>query len=137
MTPVATGTVTITASTAEGASDSCTVMVLDHERKFYGYDELNTRWISFDETTGEVTTLREDAEGEAKITASVLAGETLYSYDAEGDVYKRQVADWAEAPVAWAVKEAILEGYPGSYLLPRGSATRAQAAAIFCRYGQL
>ena len=87
VTPVATGTVTITASTAEGASDSCTVMVLDHERKFYGYDELNTRWISFDETTGEVTTLREDAEGEAKITASVLAGETLYSYDAEGYFY--------------------------------------------------
>ncbi len=63
VTPVSTGTVTITASTAEGASDSCTVTVLDHERKFYGYDELNTRWISFDETTGEVTTLREDAEG--------------------------------------------------------------------------
>ena len=36
---------------------------------------------------GEVTTLREDAEGEAKITASVLAGETLYSYDAEGYFY--------------------------------------------------
>ena len=60
---------------------------MDHERKFYGYDELNTRWISFDETTGEVTTLREDAEGEAKITASILAGETLYSYDAEGYFY--------------------------------------------------
>lgn len=87
VTPVSTGTVTITASTAEGASDSCTVTVLDHERKFYGYDELNTRWISFDENTGEVTTLREDAEGEAKITASILAGETLYSYDADGYFY--------------------------------------------------
>ena len=60
---------------------------MDHERKFYGYDELNTRWISFDENTGEVTTLREDAEGEAKITASILAGETLYSYDADGYFY--------------------------------------------------
>lgn len=47
------------------------------------------------------------------------------------------VAGWAEAAVAWAVKEEILKGYPGSCLLPRGSATRAQAAAIFCRYGQL
>ncbi len=36
---------------------------------------------------GRWTTLREDAEGEAKITASVLAGETLYSYDAEGYFY--------------------------------------------------
>lgn len=48
-----------------------------------------------------------------------------------------KVADWAEVAVSWAVEEEILEGYPGSYLLPRGSATRAQAAAIFCRYGQL
>ena len=87
VTPVGTGTVTITASTADGSSDDCIVTVLDHERKFYGYDELNARWISFDETTGDVTTLREDAEGEAKITASVLAGETLYSYDAEGYFY--------------------------------------------------
>ena len=42
-----------------------------------------------------------------------------------------------DAAMAWALKEEILEGYPGSYLLPRGSATRAQAAVIFCRYGQL
>ncbi len=48
-----------------------------------------------------------------------------------------KVADWAEDAVAWAVEEEILKGYPGSYLLPRGSATRAQAATIFCRYGQL
>ncbi len=31
----------------------------------------------------------------------------------------------------------ILQGYPEGYLLPRGNATRAQAAAIFCRYEKL
>lgn len=64
----------------------------------------------------------QDVTGQADLSQFVDAG---------------KVAGWAEAAVAWALKEEILEGYPGSYLLPRGSATRAQAAVIFCRYGQL
>lgn len=87
VTPLATGTVTITAATPSGASDTCTVTVLDHERKFYGYDETNTQWIRFDETTGEVTVLRDDAQNETKLTASIYDGKTLYSYDADGYFY--------------------------------------------------
>ncbi|MBS5671564.1 MAG: S-layer homology domain-containing protein [Oscillospiraceae bacterium] len=78
--------------------------------------ELVTMLYRYAKATGQ------DVTGQADLGQFVDAG---------------KVADWAEAPVAWAVKEEILEGYPGSYLLPRGSATRAQAAAIFCRYGQL
>ena len=64
----------------------------------------------------------QDVTGQADLSQFVDAG---------------KVAGWAEAAVAWAVKEEIMEGSPGSYLLPRGSATRAPAAVIFCRYGQL
>ena len=78
--------------------------------------ELVTMLYRYAKATGQ------DVTGQADLGQFVDAG---------------KVANWAEAAVAWAVKEEILEGYPGSYLLPRGSATRAQAAAIFCRYGQL
>ncbi|MGM9641314.1 MAG: S8 family serine peptidase [Faecousia sp.] len=86
VTPVATGTVIITATSKTGVSASCTVTVLDHERKFYAYDETNTQWITFDDQ-GNTTVVRDDKEGEAKITASVYAGDTLYSYDADGYFY--------------------------------------------------
>lgn len=78
--------------------------------------ELVTMLYRYAKATGQ------DVTGQADLSQFVDAG---------------KVAGWAEAAVAWAVKEEILEGYPGSYLLPRGSATRAQAAVIFCRYGQL
>lgn len=86
ITPVAMGTATITATTAQGQSDTCIITVLDHERKFYGYDERNTQWITFDDN-GKVTVVRDDAENEAPILASVLAGDVLYSYDKEGYFY--------------------------------------------------
>ena len=78
--------------------------------------ELVTMLYRYAKATGQ------DVTGQADLSQFVDAG---------------KVAGWAEAAVAWALKEEILEGYPGSYLLPRGSATRAQAAVIFCRYGQL
>lgn len=87
ITPVAVGTATITATTPQGQSDTCIVTVLDHERKFYGYDESNTQWITFDDK-GKVTVLRDDAPEEAPIAASVLAGDVLYSYDKEGYFYR-------------------------------------------------
>lgn len=78
--------------------------------------ELVTMLYRYTKATGQ------DVTGQADLSQFVDAG---------------KVAGWAETAVAWAVKEEILEGYPGNYLLPRGSATRAQAAVIFCRYGQL
>ncbi|MGM9641313.1 MAG: S-layer homology domain-containing protein [Faecousia sp.] len=44
------------------------------------------------------------------------------------------VADWAEAAMAWAVGEGLLKGYPGNLLMPRGTATRAEAAVILVRF---
>ena len=44
------------------------------------------------------------------------------------------VSDWAKDAVAWAVSEEILNGFPEGTLLPTANATRAQTAAILCRY---
>ena len=50
----------------------------------------------------------------------------------------RQVADYAEQPMRWATEEGILTGNKAAdgktYLEPRGTTTRAQAAAIFTRF---
>lgn len=48
-----------------------------------------------------------------------------------------QVSDWAGDAMAWAVAEELLQGYPGSLLGARASATRAEAAAILVRYGKI
>lgn len=44
------------------------------------------------------------------------------------------VEEWAKDAMSWAVAESIITGYPDGTLLPAAEATRAQAAAIFCRY---
>lgn len=40
---------------------------------------------------------------------------------------------WARTAMSWAVEQGILNGMDGM-LVPQGSATRAQAAAMLCRY---
>ena len=44
-----------------------------------------------------------------------------------------QVSDWARESVNWAVASELITG-SGGRLNPRGAATRAQMAAILCRY---
>lgn len=44
------------------------------------------------------------------------------------------VAGWAEAPMNWAVASEFITGTAGGKLDPKGTATRAQTAAILCRY---
>ena len=44
-----------------------------------------------------------------------------------------KVSDWALKEMQWAVSEGLIGGSDG-YLLPQGSATRAQVATIFMRF---
>ena len=46
----------------------------------------------------------------------------------------KQVSEYAEEAMAWAVGSGILQGMEQNLLAPRGTATRAQAAAILMRY---
>lgn len=47
------------------------------------------------------------------------------------------IAPWAERSISWAVDEGILNGYTDGTIQPNGNATRAEAAAIVCRYAGL
>ena len=61
--------------------------------------------------------------GEPESTASLSA----YT-DAES------VSDWAESAMSWAIDEGIITGMTDTTLVPQGTATRAQCAAIFMRF---
>ena len=60
----------------------------------------------------------------AKADASVLA---VYGDNAS-------VSSWAADGMAWAVKEGIITGKPGSLLAPTDSATRAEVATMLMRF---
>ena len=60
----------------------------------------------------------------AKADASVLA---VYGDNAS-------VSSWAADGMAWAVKEGIITGKPGSLLAPADSATRAEVATMLMRF---
>ena len=64
--------------------------------------------------------------GEPESTASLSA----YT-DAES------VSDWAETAMRWAIDEGIITGMTDTTLVPQGTATRAQCAAIFMRFDQM
>lgn len=79
------GTVTITATTANGYSATCTFTVTANERRFYAYDETNTQWISFtSDDTLNIQVERVDVEGEDKILASLFHDGKLYSFTEDG-----------------------------------------------------
>ncbi len=47
------------------------------------------------------------------------------------------VSSWATDAMVWAVQNGILDGVGGNRLNPKGTTTRAQAAAIFMRFSKL
>ena len=45
-----------------------------------------------------------------------------------------KVSDWAQTAMTWAAESGILTGKPGKLLDPKGSATRAEVAAVYQRF---
>ena len=50
---------------------------------------------------------------------------------------RANVSTWARNAMIWAVQNGILDGVGGNRLNPKGTTTRAQAAAIFMRFSKL
>ena len=68
----------------------------------------------------------------ARSRGTTAAGKD-YSSFADAD----QVDAYAAEAVSWAVATGLMEGRDGNRLVPRGLATRAEAAAIFLRFSKL
>ena len=47
------------------------------------------------------------------------------------------ISSWASTAMSWAVKNGIIDGVTSNTIQPRGTADRAQCAAIFMRYDQM
>lgn len=58
--------------------------------------------------------------------------ESTYSLSAFSDA--GSLSDWAETAMSWAVEHGVITGMTDTTLVPQGTATRAQCAAILMRY---
>ena len=65
------------------------------------------------------------------------AGEPASSYSLSAFTDANSVSDWAETAMAWAVEHGIITGMTDTTLVPQGSATRAQCAAMLMRFVEL
>ena len=65
------------------------------------------------------------------------AGEPASSYSLASFTDANSVSDWAETAMAWAVEHGIITGMTDTTLVPQGSATRAQCAAMLMRFVEL
>ena len=65
------------------------------------------------------------------------AGEPASSYSLASFTDANSVSGWAETAMAWAVEHGIITGMTDTTLVPQGSATRAQCAAMLMRFVEL
>ena len=62
------------------------------------------------------------------------AGEPASSYSLSAFSDAGSLSDWAETAMSWAVEHGIITGMTDTTLVPQGSATRAQCAAMLMRF---
>ena len=65
------------------------------------------------------------------------AGEPASAQSLSGYTDASSVSGWAGTAMAWAVEKGIVTGVTAATLVPQGTATRAQAAAMLMRFAQL
>lgn len=63
-----------------------------------------------------------------------FAGEPASTYSLAKFTDNASVSDWAETAMAWAVENGIITGVTDTTIVPAGTATRAQCAAMLMRY---
>ena len=62
------------------------------------------------------------------------AGEPDSDYSLSAFTDAVSVSEWAETAMSWAVENGLITGVTANTLVPSGTATRAQCAAILMRY---
>ncbi len=64
------------------------------------------------------------------------AGEPASSYSLSAFTDAANVSDYAATATAWAVEPGIITGVTDTTLVPQGTATRAQCAAMLMRFAE-
>lgn len=101
----------------------------------------NTRWYDSAMRWAMANGITDGTNPKNSITREQLAA-TLYRYagsvktDCDLSAYQdsAQISGWAEEGMMWAVSTGLIQGRGDGVLDPRGTATRAETAAIFMRF---
>ena len=69
----------------------------------------------------------------AKLNGCDVSNTTSFDAFKDGNT----VSDWAKKEMGWAVASKLIQGHDNGTLEPKGSATRAQAAAVLQRFAEM
>ena len=98
-------------------------------------------WIEIARTWAMAEGVSDGTDANGLITREQLAtmlwryaGEPESDYSLSAFTDAASVSEWAETAMSWAVENGLITGVTENTLVPQGSATRAQCAAILMRY---
>ena len=98
-------------------------------------------WIEIARTWAMAEGVSDGTDANGLITREQLAtmlwryaGEPESDYSLSAFTDAASVSEWAETAMSWAVENGLITGVTDNTLVPQGSATRAQCAAILMRY---
>ena len=98
-------------------------------------------WIEIARTWAMAEGVSDGTDANGLVTREQLAtmlwrytGEPESDYSLSAFTDAASVSEWAETAMSWAVENGLITGVTEDTLVPQGSATRAQCAAILMRY---
>ena len=98
-------------------------------------------WIEIARTWAMAEGVSDGTDANGLVTREQLAtmlwryaGEPESDYSLSAFTDAASVSEWAETAMSWAVENGLITGVTDNTLVPQGSATRAQCAAILMRY---
>ncbi len=103
----------------------------------WAVDNNITKGTSETEFTPDADVTREQFATFLYNYASATGGDVSQNTDLGGWDDHTDISSWARLPIRWAVDKKLISGMTDTTIVPQGTATRAQIAAILVRYGAL
>lgn len=117
---------------------------LDILARIDGETVTGTNWIETARSWAMANGVSDGENASGYVTREQLAtmlwryaGEPASSYSLSAFTDADSVSSWAEPAMRWAVENGIITGVTESTLVPQGTATRAQCAAMLMRFAEL
>ena len=109
-----------------------------------GETVTGTNWLETARTWAMANGVSDGENANGYVTREQLAtmlwryaGEPASNYSLGAYTDADSVSSWAEPAMRWAVENGIITGVTESTLVPQGTATRAQCAAMLMRFAEL
>lgn len=129
------------ATTFEPNANMTRAMVWAILARIDGETVTGTNWLETARTWAMAEGVSDGENANGYVTREQLAtmlwryaGEPDSDYSLSAFTDAASVSEWAETAMSWAVENGLITGVTANTLVPSGSATRAQCAAILMRY---